>query len=83
MDDAKRLLKLLWSIPSKVNLLPFNEYEGSPFKRPSAEVVAAFQQYLIDRHLTVFVRSSKGSDISAACGQLQGKHSASKTDSEK
>ena len=72
IDDAKRIVKLLKGIPSKVNLLPYNESEGSPFKRPDKETVNKFHKYLGDRQMTVIIRSSKGSDISAACGQLKG-----------
>ena len=70
--DAKRLLKLLRGIPSKVNLIPLNEAPGIPFKRPSDERIETFQNVLIEGGLTAIVRASKGSEISAACGQLQG-----------
>jgi len=73
LDDAKRIVKLLRGIPAKVNLLPFNESEGSPFKRPSKETIQIFHNYLENKNMTVIIRSSKGSDISAACGQLKGK----------
>lgn len=72
MEDAARIVKLLKGIPSKINLLPYNESEGSSFRRPSEETINKFHKYLSDRHITVIVRSSKGSDISAACGQLKG-----------
>jgi 23S rRNA (adenine2503-C2)-methyltransferase len=73
--DAKRLVKLLHGIPSKINLIPLNEAPGIPFKRPSDENIARFQQILMDANLAAIVRRSKGADISAACGQLQGKTS--------
>ncbi len=72
-QDAKRLLKLLSGIPSKVNLLPLNEASGIPFKRPSEEKVKEFQEILMKGGLTAIVRASKGTEISAACGQLQAK----------
>jgi 23S rRNA (adenine2503-C2)-methyltransferase len=71
LEDAKRLIQLLKGIPSKINLIPFNEHSGSEFKRPKDEVVRAFQKYLVDRKLTATVRISRGRDISAACGQLR------------
>lgn len=72
-EDAKRLLKMLKGIPSKVNLIPLNEAPGIPFKKPSEERVRQFQDILMESGLTSIVRTSKGADISAACGQLQGK----------
>jgi 23S rRNA (adenine2503-C2)-methyltransferase len=72
-QDAKRLVKILHGIPSKINLIPLNEAAGIPFKRPSEENVTRFQQILMDAGLAAIVRRSKGADISAACGQLQGK----------
>jgi len=71
MGDARRLVKLLHGIPSKINLLPFNEHEGSDYKRPLEEDIHKFHRYLIDSHMSAITRSSRGSDISAACGQLR------------
>ncbi len=71
LDDAARVIKLLKGIPSKVNLIPFNEHPGSAFKRPSDVTVKAFQKYLVDRQVTATVRISRGRDILAACGQLR------------
>ena len=73
LEDAKRLLKMLKGIPSKVNLIPLNEALGIPFEKPSEERVKQFQEILIEGGITTIVRASKGTDISAACGQLQGK----------
>lgn len=70
-DDAKRLVTLLKGIPCKVNLIPFNEFPGCEYRRPGVERVQAFQEILMNRNYTVFVRQSKGADISAACGQLR------------
>ncbi len=71
LDDAARLVGLIRGIPSKINLIPFNEHSGSEFKRPSDETVRGFQQYLMDRKITATVRISRGRDILAACGQLR------------
>ena len=73
LEDAKRLLRLISDIPNKVNLIPFNEHEGCSFKAPTKAAVDAFHKYLIDRHVTVITRDSRGGDISAACGQLKGR----------
>ena len=73
--DAKGLLKILKGIPSKVNLIPLNEAPAIPFKRPSEERVRRFQEILMQGGLTAIVRNSKGGEISAACGQLQGGNS--------
>jgi 23S rRNA (adenine2503-C2)-methyltransferase len=73
LEDAKRLLRLISDIPNKVNLIPFNEHEGCDFRAPTQAAIDAFHSYLIDRHVTVITRDSRGSDISAACGQLKGR----------
>ncbi len=78
LEDAKRLVTLLRGIPSMVNLLPFNEYEGASFKRPPKDRIDSFHKYLLDKGMTVITRSSKGGDISAACGQLRGRVKSSK-----
>jgi len=73
LDDAKRLVRLISNIPSKVNLIPFNEHEGCSFKSPTQDSIDRFHKYLLDKNVTVITRSSRGSDISAACGQLKGR----------
>jgi 23S rRNA (adenine2503-C2)-methyltransferase len=73
LADAKRLLKLIHGIPSKVNLIPFNEHEGCDFTAPTREAIDAFHAYLLDHNVTVITRDSRGADISAACGQLKGR----------
>ncbi len=70
-EDAKRLVRRLRGIQSKVNLLPFNEIPGAPYRRPPDETVTWFQDYLSHHGLTAMVRQSRGRDISAACGQLR------------
>jgi len=69
-EDARRLVKLLAGIKSKVNLIPLNEAPGIPFARPSDDRVDGFAQILADHYVTVSVRKSRGRDIRAACGQL-------------
>jgi 23S rRNA (adenine2503-C2)-methyltransferase len=75
--DAKCLSKLLKPIRTKINLIPFNEFEGSEFKRPDESIILNFQKILLDQNHTVIIRQSKGADISAACGQLRAKGSES------
>jgi 23S rRNA (adenine2503-C2)-methyltransferase len=71
LADAQRLVKLLHGLRCKVNLLPFNDVVGTPYRRPSDESVQRFQEYLLQHHISAFVRQSRGRDISAACGQLR------------
>jgi len=82
LEDAKRLVKLMHGIQAKINLIPFNEHPGSPFRAPSAKQIEAFQTYLLSRNLVAIRRASKGQDISAACGQLKGKLDADRAASE-
>jgi 23S rRNA (adenine2503-C2)-methyltransferase len=70
-DDAARLARRLTGLRAKVNLIPFNSWEGSGFRRPSAERIAAFQRRLLDTGVLATVRWSKGEDVGAACGQLR------------
>lgn len=73
LQDAKRLVGLLHGVKAKVNLIPYNEHEGSAFHAPTEANVEAFQTYLLNRDIVAIRRASKGQDISAACGQLKGK----------
>jgi 23S rRNA (adenine2503-C2)-methyltransferase len=69
-DDARRLLKLLKGLPARVNLIPWNPFDGTAYARPDDERVRTFQRILLNRGLTATVRVTKGLDIDAACGQL-------------
>jgi len=69
-EDANRLAELLKGMRSKINLIPFNEHEGSDFRRPEESVINNFREILNKKGYTVIIRHSKGQDISAACGQL-------------
>jgi 23S rRNA (adenine2503-C2)-methyltransferase len=70
MEDAARLIHLMRGIKSKINLIPYNENPSREIKRPSAQQVKDFQHYLVTRGVHCSVRSTRGKDISAACGQL-------------
>ena len=71
LDDVARLCALLDGLDCTINLLPFNPFDGSEFKRPDDAVVSAFRTKLAEAGKVVVVRESKGRDISAACGQLK------------
>ncbi len=70
-DTARQLAKVLHPLRVKINLIPYNPIEGSPYERPDEKAVLAFQEILREKHYTVLIRRSRGSDISAACGQLR------------
>lgn len=74
MEDVIALAELLNSRESKINLIPFNEYPGSKYKRPSEQKIMWFLDQMIKRGFTCTVRSTKGSDILAACGQLKSEY---------
>jgi 23S rRNA (adenine2503-C2)-methyltransferase len=76
LQDAGRLARLLRGVRAKVNLIPFNDWEGAGFGRPPIARILAFQSLLIDAGITTTVRWSKGEDIGAACGQLRESMSA-------
>ncbi len=76
VEDAQRLTKLLQGIKCKVNLIPFNPFPGSEFKRPEDGAVQRFRKILVNANYTALVRESRGQDISAACGQLREKAAA-------
>jgi 23S rRNA (adenine2503-C2)-methyltransferase len=67
---AEQVARLLKGLRCKVNLIPFNEFPGAAFQRPSPETVKRFQAILLDHYLTATVRESRGREIGAACGQL-------------
>jgi 23S rRNA (adenine2503-C2)-methyltransferase len=71
--DADRLVRLLRGMTCKVNLIPWNPFQGPAFARPSAERIRAFQERLRAAALPVYIRTPRGDDIDAACGQLAAK----------
>ncbi len=70
-EDARRLVRLVRPIPSKVNLIPFNPVKTLPFERPPDERILEFQKVLTESGITATIRKSKGQEIMAACGQLR------------
>ena len=69
-DDATRLVKLLRGLRCKVNLIAFNPFPGSPYRRPSDAAIETFQNTLRKGHIDVYLRRSRGRDVLGACGQL-------------
>lgn len=70
LADAKRIAQIGSRVPCKINLIPYNEYPGSPYKRPSDVKIRSFFEFLAGKHFQVNIRYSKGLDVLAACGQL-------------
>lgn len=71
-EQAHELAIALKDLPSKINLIPFNPYPGSPYKRSSNSRIDRFDKVLQSYGLTVITRRTRGDDIDAACGQLAG-----------
>src|SRR5207248_9353703 len=69
--QAEELARLLQGRQAHVNLIPFNDVEGLPYRRPAQEALTEFVGRLRRRGLVVHVRKRKGADIDAACGQLR------------
>ena len=69
--DIDSLVALLDKKESKINLIPFNEYPESKFKRPTKAKILSFMQELNNRGIITTIRATKGQDILAACGQLK------------
>jgi 23S rRNA (adenine2503-C2)-methyltransferase len=73
LQYADQLVALLRNRPAKVNLIPFNPFEGNNFRRSAAATIRQFQSRLRDQGLIATTRKTRGDDIDAACGQLAGK----------
>jgi len=71
--DARALLALTRDIPCKFNLIPFNPFPDSGYRKPAAERVRRFQEILMRADVVTTVRKTRGDDIDAACGQLAGR----------
>jgi len=70
-EDARRLVELIKGIPAKINLIPFNEWPGSPYERSSNNRIRAFADIVYNAGYSSPVRKPRGEDIMAACGQLK------------
>jgi 23S rRNA (adenine2503-C2)-methyltransferase len=71
-EHAKQLIQLLQQLPSKINLIPFNPFPHAPYGRSSRNRIMTFQKILSDAGFVCTVRTTRGDDIDAACGQLVG-----------
>jgi 23S rRNA (adenine2503-C2)-methyltransferase len=69
-EDAHRLAKLLAGRKALVNLIPFNPFPGSSYQRPSSQSVDDFKTILVQYKMKTLIRTTRGEDILAACGQL-------------
>ena len=70
-EDARRLVKLIRGIPAKINLIPFNEWPGAPYERSDKGRIAAFADIIYKAGYASPIRTPRGEDIMAACGQLK------------
>jgi 23S rRNA (adenine2503-C2)-methyltransferase len=73
MSHARELFKLLMNKPAKLNLIPFNTFDGANYKSSSSNQIKKFQSWLREKGIIVTTRKTRGDDIDAACGQLAGK----------
>jgi 23S rRNA (adenine2503-C2)-methyltransferase len=74
LDDAEKLASIINDKKIIVNLIPFNPFPGSMYKRPTSDQVKQFKSWLVGYHIRTMIRSTKGDDILAACGQLNTKN---------
>ncbi|MGI3186580.1 23S rRNA (adenine(2503)-C(2))-methyltransferase RlmN [Nioella aestuarii] len=70
-EDARRLVKLIKGIPAKINLIPFNEWPGAPYERSDWERIEKFADIIYKAGYASPIRTPRGEDIMAACGQLK------------
>jgi len=72
LEHARALVQLVRDVPCKFNLIPFNPFPGSDYRKPAAERIRGFQESLMAADIVTTVRKTRGDDIDAACGQLAG-----------
>jgi 23S rRNA (adenine2503-C2)-methyltransferase len=73
VEYAHELARILSDVPSKVNLIPFNPFPQTQYRRSSKQAIDRFRDVLIAAGLTTITRKTRGDDIDAACGQLAGR----------
>jgi 23S rRNA (adenine2503-C2)-methyltransferase len=73
IEHAHELVRILSDVPSKVNLIPFNSFPQTHYRRSSKQAIDRFREVLIAAGLTTITRKTRGDDIDAACGQLAGR----------
>lgn len=72
-EDARQLAALLKDFPAKVNLIPFNPFPGTEYRRSAGETINRFREILMNAGIITITRKTRGEDIDAACGQLAGR----------
>lgn len=77
-EDARELVRICSRLKAKLNLIPYNDTPGSPYKASSFENLLRFEKALWAKNVTAIIRKSKGQDIEAACGQLRAEYELSK-----
>ena len=70
-EDARRLVRLIKGIPAKINLIPFNEWPGAPYQRSDWDRIESFADIIYKAGYASPIRTPRGEDIMAACGQLK------------
>jgi len=70
--QALELCSLVGGLSSKVNLIPFNEVQGTPYRKSKQSNIDSFRNILLDANIMTITRKTRGIDIDAACGQLSG-----------
>ena len=73
IEHAKELVKVLKGVSCKINLIPFNPFDGSNYSRSSDNTIQAFKDFLIQKGMITTLRITRGDAIDGACGQLVGK----------
>ncbi|MEC8099898.1 MAG: hypothetical protein VX089_01655 [Pseudomonadota bacterium] len=72
LDDAKELIKLISPLKSKINLIPFNPWPNSPYKVSPMKRIEKFKNFILEKgKIVATIRTPRGNDILAACGQLK------------
>lgn len=72
LKDAAKVSKLLSNISCKINLIPFNSFNGSSYEKPSNNKIHVFKEFLMNKGFITTLRTTRGDEVSAACGQLVG-----------
>ena len=72
-EHARQLARLLRGRPAKLNLIPFNNFPGTEYRRSPAAVIVRFRDILNEHGVIATIRKTRGDDIDAACGQLAGR----------
>ncbi|NQY42092.1 MAG: 23S rRNA (adenine(2503)-C(2))-methyltransferase RlmN [Legionellales bacterium] len=72
IEDAKRLVKLINNVPAKINLIPFNFFQGAIYQSSPRARIIEFRNFLLNKNIPTTIRETRGDDVSAACGQLVG-----------